>query len=58
LENHKLKIGRKARKQFECREQLLNHDLKSKGMVASIGLKMVSPVDDGDDCVTVSPLIE
>ena len=36
----------------------LLYGLKSNGLVASIWLKIVSPVEDGVACVTVSPVRE
>ena len=36
----------------------LFYGLKSNGLVASIWLKIVSPVEDGVACVTVSPVRE
>jgi len=38
--------------------QLARYGLKSNARVASIGLNIVSPVEDGVDWVTVRPVIE
>jgi len=43
---------------LQTSEAVVRHGVKSNGLVASIWLKIVSPIDDAVPWVTVRPVIE